>query len=146
MPHAAATPALPTDTGADRVRGRLMASSLTTLLDRVRGAREVLPYLAALERGLVQHGASAIERIPPRGLARICSQLSSLPIPRDDRPLLDLVQRVMDTLEALHPQFRSTFASDSQMLVAEASHSDFIACAQAQARAGPDTGSEPQPR
>ena len=37
---------------ADRLRGRLMAHALGRLLDRVRGAREVLPHLAALERGL----------------------------------------------------------------------------------------------
>jgi len=128
MPPADTASAPPASDGADRVRGRLMAQSLKALLDRVRGARDVLPHLAALERGLVERGASAIERVSERGLARICSQLSSLPIPRDDRPLLDLVQRVLDALETLqHPQFRSTFASDSRMLVGEASHSDFVA-------------------
>ena len=37
-----------------------MAQSLGLLLDRAPGARDVLPHLAALERGLLEGGAGAI--------------------------------------------------------------------------------------
>lgn len=76
-----------------------MAQSLGQLLDRVRGARDVLPHLAALERSLVEGGLASIERAPPVVLAKLCSQLSSLPLPQDDPPLHDLLSRLMDALE-----------------------------------------------
>lgn len=84
----------------DRLRGRLMAQSLSQLLDRVRGAREVLPHLAALERGLLEAGPLVIDRVPAPGLARLCSQLGSLPLPVDDAPLHELLTRLMDALQA----------------------------------------------
>ena len=76
-----------------------MAQSLGQLLDRVRGARDVLPHLAALERSLVEGGLATIETAPPVVLAKLCSQLSSLPLPQDDPPLHDLLSRLMDALE-----------------------------------------------
>lgn len=98
----AAVPAAPHATG-DRLRGRLMAQALGKLLDRVRGAREVLPHLAALERGLVDGGTVVIDRVPRVGLAKLCSQLSSLPLPDDDPALHDLLTRLMDALEGRKP-------------------------------------------
>ena len=75
-----------------------MAQSLGLLLDKARGAREVLPHLAALERALLEHGMSAVERVPEQWVGRICSQLSSLPLPDQDPPLHDLLQRLMRRL------------------------------------------------
>jgi hypothetical protein len=53
--------------------------------------------------------------------------------------LLDLLQRLMDALEHRRPPtFRATFNSVSQMMVSEATHSEFEAAAQEQAaRAAP---------
>ncbi|MCY7316532.1 MAG: hypothetical protein LH480_13185 [Rubrivivax sp.] len=95
----AATPASAPG-GHEALRGKLMAASLGALLDRARGAREVLPHLAALERGLIDRGAGAVTKVPVQWLARIVSQLASLPLPDDDPPLHDLLQRLMDRLHA----------------------------------------------
>jgi hypothetical protein len=121
--------------GAALVRGRLMQQSLRALLDRVRGAREVLPHLAALELALGRGGSGAIDDIPPHWLAKICSQLSSLPLPQQDPPLHDLLSRLMDRLEAQRPasNYRSNFGGQHGLEVDEASHSDFAAAAAEQA-------------
>ena len=127
-------PAPPTATsGAELVRGRLMQQSLGVLLDRVRGAREVLPHLAALERALGAMGSGAIARLPRTALTKICSQLSSLPLPPNDPPLHDLLSRLLDALEGPHRagNFLSTFGGNSQLQVSEASHSDFAAVSRA---------------
>lgn len=79
---------------ADRLRGRLMAQALGRLLDQARGARDVLPHLAALERSLLSKGVTAIDLVPPHWLGRICSQLASLPMSDDDLPLHDLLSRL----------------------------------------------------
>jgi len=101
--HRPAAPAVPAttppktaalDDPADRLRGRKMAASLGRLLDRVAGARDALPHLAALEQALDQRGAVAVESIPPRWRDRIGAQLGSLPLPADDPPLRDLLQRL----------------------------------------------------
>ncbi|MDE2082144.1 MAG: hypothetical protein KGI90_12380 [Burkholderiales bacterium] len=119
------------DDGRDRVRGRLMQQSLAALLDRVRGAREVLPHLAALEQALGQQGSRAIEKVPPHWLAKICSQLSSLPLPEDDVPLQDLQTRL---LAALRGQRSEQEASDAErtVVIREISHSEFDAAIQGQ--------------
>ncbi|MDQ2779009.1 MAG: hypothetical protein M3Y32_05565 [Pseudomonadota bacterium] len=92
------TPPSAAATRADRVNGQLMQGSLGALLDKVPGARGVVPHLAALERALGALGASAIESIPPAGLTRICGQLASLPLPEGDRPLEELQARLMQAL------------------------------------------------
>ena len=116
-------------------RGRLMAKSLKELLDRVRGAREVLPHLAALERGLIERGTSAIQRIPPHWLPKICTQLSSLPLPEQDAVLQDLVDRLMATLkENQRPgAISGDFDPERTVVIREISHSDFMAVANEQA-------------
>jgi len=133
-PHA---PAPAPDADLERVRGRLMQQSLSALLDRVRGAREALPHLAALENALGTRGTAAIGAIPPQWRRRICSQLSSLPLPQDDPPLQDLLQRLLASLD---PRPRSAplapLAPESDMertvVVQEISHSEFMAVANAQ--------------
>jgi hypothetical protein len=119
----------------DRVRSYLMQASLKSLLDQVRGSREVLPHLAALEISLGKRGLAAIQNLEPRVLGRICSQLSSLPVPKDDAPLLDLLTRLMDALGVPDRprQAPTPVVDDSRMMVTEVSHSDFMRVAFEQA-------------
>jgi hypothetical protein len=114
---------------ADLTRGRLMAQSLGRLLDRAAGAREVLPHLAALERSLIEHGASAIRRVPPHWLSRICSQLASLPLPEEDLPLQDLARRLMSDWQAQQPERddESLLEAEKTLVIREISHSAFEA-------------------
>jgi hypothetical protein len=129
----AARVASPSD--ADRVRSRLMLASLRALLDQARGSREVLPHLATLEAMLGKQGVGAIPSIEPRLLSKICSQLSSLPMPKDDAPLLDLLTRLLDAMDLHHlpHQPLSTFVNDSKLMVMESSHTDFMAASFEQA-------------
>lgn len=120
------------DAAAARLRGQHMQQSLRALLDRVRGSRDVLPHLAALENSLGKHGSAVIDTITPQMLAKICSQLSSLPLPTEDPPLHDLLTRLMDALEASRPvpQFLSTFVGEDTLVIREGSHSEFMSLAQ----------------
>jgi hypothetical protein len=54
-----------------RKAGRAMARSLKNLLDKVPGSREVLPYLAALERALSADGTACSTLIPLSSLRRM---------------------------------------------------------------------------
>ena len=129
----------PVADGVARLKGRLMAQSLGQLLDRARGAREVLPHLAALERSLLELGAPAIDRVPAHWLHRICSQLSSLPLPEEDPPLHDLLQRLMDRLQAdqERPAVHDEFDPERTVVIREISHSEFMAEENAQATTQP---------
>lgn len=122
-------PAPRRDEAAERLRGRLMATSLQAVLDRVRGARDVLPHLAALENGLFQFGVDAIRRIPPHWLPKICTQLSSLPLPDQDAQLQELLDRLMATLkENQRPATISgDFDPERTVVIREISHSAFMA-------------------
>jgi hypothetical protein len=113
-----------------------MRTSLKALLDKARGAREVLPHLAALEAALGQHGLAAIDSASTPALQKMYSQLSSLPIATDDRPLHELLARLMVALEdrALEAKVHapvvkaaSGFGSDSKLMVSEGTHSQFMA-------------------
>jgi hypothetical protein len=117
------------DEGARRLQGRLMAQSLQALLDAVRGAREVLPHLAALERGLIESGVEAVNRIPPHWLPKICSQLSSLPIPDGDAPLQELLDRLLQALREQQgePHSFGGFDPERTVVIREISHSEFDA-------------------
>jgi hypothetical protein len=114
-----------------------MAQSLGELLDKARGAREVLPHLAALERGLLEHGLGAVERVPDHWLGRICSQLSSLPLPEQDPPLHELLQCLMSRLRA-QPAAESDWINDPNggfhpertVVIREISHSEFAAASE----------------
>ena len=108
-----------------------MAQSLGRLLDRARGSREVLPHLAALERTLLELGAAAIEQVPAHWLGRIVSQLSSLPLPEQDPPLHDLLQRMLRQQQALADDWQphSGFDAERTVVIREISHSEFAAAA-----------------
>lgn len=106
-----------------------MAQSLGKLLDQARGAREVLPHLAALERALLESGTHAVDRIPLHWLGRICSQLSSLPHPPDDPPLTDLLRRLAAKLEMQREGWSpdDLVSSERTVVIREISHSEFAA-------------------
>ena len=118
----------------ERLRGRLMQLSLTALLDRVRGARDALPHLATLESALGERGTAAIDAIPPRWRARICSQLSSLPLPENDAPLQDLLGRLLASLDTRSHSVSMDREGDMErtVVIREISHSEFMAVAAAQ--------------
>ena len=139
-------PASSSDTGSvtstarerieDRVRGQLMQMALRDLLDQVRGARDALPHLAALEKALGQRGANAVLEVPGHWLAKITSQLSSLPIRQDDRELQELLNRLCAALQVKRdpapapiesPRFLSDFQAEGRIEVNEISHSAFAA-------------------
>lgn len=118
------------DPVAERQQARLMQQSLRRLLDRVPGAREVLPHLAALEKSLGKHGLALVDTVPLHTLAKICSQLSSLPLPDDDPPLNELLTQLLDTLEAKSPksQFQRTEVTEATLVIEDVvSHSEFMA-------------------
>ncbi|MBX3636706.1 MAG: hypothetical protein KF683_15140 [Rubrivivax sp.] len=118
------------DPGHERLRGRLMQQSLSALLDRVRGSRDVLPHLAALEGALGERGLAAIAAIAPQHLTRICSQLSSLPLPEGDQPLQDLQERLLQALQASRrPKAEPAFDAERTVVIREISHSEFMAVA-----------------
>ncbi|RVU47373.1 hypothetical protein [Rubrivivax rivuli] len=131
----------PSPAPQDRLRGRLMAEALGRLLDRVRGSREVLPHLAALERGLLAEGLPALAAASTPALGRIASQLASLPLPEDDRPLQDLLHRVMDSLEARRAEVSNQpFDIEKTVVIEEMSHTDFMTIQRAEAPTEFDDG------
>ncbi len=114
-----------------------MAQSLGLLLDKARGAREVLPHLAALERGLIEFGLGAVDRVPEHWLARICSQLSSLPLPDQDPPLHDLLQRLVARQQAQSADDSdwlnapgAGFHPEKTVVIREITHSEFAAASE----------------
>ena len=124
---------------ADRTRGRLMAQSLGQLLDKARGAREVLPHLAALERALLAQGAGAVDRVPVHWLGRICSQLSSLPLQTQDIPLHDLLKCLRDKVQTQSNEWErdDMLSSERTVVIREISHSEFAAAEVEQAETMP---------
>lgn len=132
----------PAATATADAPGRQMALSLGRLLDRARGSREVLPHLAALERGLISDGSAAIDRIPKHWLGRIASQLASLPLPTEEAPLHDLLKRLSGrldegTIEWKEPSLHGSFHPERTVVIREISHSEFMAEAEAQATTMP---------
>ena len=118
-----------------------MAASLRTLLDRVRGSREVLPHLAALETALASDGMAAFQKVQPHWLRRIASQLASLPLPEDDAPLQDLLHRVMDLLESERSALDNVpFDMERTVVIEEMSHTDFMALTRGDAPTEIDDG------
>ena len=114
---------------ADLLRGRLMQCSLRGLLDRVPGSRAALPHLAALELALVQHGASAVQGISQKGLAKIHTQLRVLPLDPADgsiQDLLALVQRALRHQATQQTHQLSPFDPQSTVVITEGSESDFM--------------------
>ena len=126
---AAAGPSAADEAAADRLRGRLMARSLQVLLDQVRGSREAMPHLAALEAALVQQGAGCIDEIPPHLLARMHSQLRVLPVSADDAALNDLSARLQQARRQHAPQQTlqlAPFDPEATVVISEGSHTDFM--------------------
>jgi uncharacterized protein YqgV (UPF0045/DUF77 family) len=114
---------------AELQRGRLMQRSLRVLLDQVRGARKVLPHLAALEAALGTRGAEAVERIPPQFVGKVFRQLRVLPLPEDDAALQELIARLKEALRR-QPEVRtlqlSPFDPEATVVITEGSHSEFM--------------------
>jgi hypothetical protein len=125
---AAAAPA-PGD-ATDRLRGRLMQRAIGALLDQVRGSREVMPHLAALELGLGEHGVDgALAAVPAHLLQKIFGQLRVLPIPSDDPVLGDLIARLQRQLRRQAPAAThqlAPFDPEATVVITEGSHSDFM--------------------
>jgi hypothetical protein len=92
-PNPAAEPDVPSPDPA-RKAGRAMAFALKCLLDKVPGARDVLPHLAALERALAAEGTAVLGQIPLPALRRMGAQLAALPLDLEDRPLRALQVQV----------------------------------------------------
>lgn len=136
MPAAAATPSpaeAPRSVGASAdaaavLRARLMHRALARLLDRVPDSRKALPHLAAFEAGLARHGIAAIERVSPRGLSKIHTQLRVLPLDPNDQTVQDLVNLVQTALRrhaAIHVE-KPVFDPEATMVITEISHSAFM--------------------
>ena len=131
MTSAPSSPPPTEDSDAGLLRGRQMQSALKQLLDRVGGARDALPHLAALENALGLEGAGAIDRASPRGLSKIHTQLRVLPLEAGDFALQELLARVQNALRrhaATRPKTHqlSPFDPMSTVVILEASHSDFM--------------------
>lgn len=137
-PDAPAQPDPPEIGSPDLARkaGLAMALSLKCLLDRVRGAREVLPYLASLERGLSVEGSSVLDTIPLPSLHKMGAQLASLPVKPEDLPLRALQVQLLAAMERRakpppewqqHWVGHSTFVGSGSLEVSEVSASEFDA-------------------
>jgi len=128
-PSAATQAYLEAETAAMLRRSKAMRQSLGALLDQVQGSRSALPHLAALEVSLSRQGIVGIDTLSATVLTKICNQLESLPLPKDDRPLQALLLLLMDALESLQPPraYPSEFMTDSRLMVEEASFTDFAA-------------------
>lgn len=134
---------------ASRIRGQLMQMALRDLLDQVRGARDALPHLAALEKALGDKGMTAIADVPAHWLPKITSQLGGLPICSDDHELNELLRRLTNALQAQQeprvdgPRFLSDLQGDDHIEVNEVSHSEFTALLDAPAAVLASPGSAP---
>lgn len=114
---------------AEALRCRLMAAALGRMLDRVKGSRDVLLHLAALERSLVRQGLPAVEAASERVLARVCAQLGSLPQVDEDPALHDLLDRVTHALNARRAERLDDqpFDIERTIVIEEISHSAYMA-------------------
>lgn len=113
-----------------RRSGELMGRSLRRLLDQVPGARQALPYLAALEAGLTGEGTGVLDVIPLPSLQRMGAQLASLPVAPDDRPLRALQVELLAALARRAgapptPRFVPTDLGPGKLEVMEVSDSEW---------------------
>jgi hypothetical protein len=127
---------IPTLTGPDlagMTRGRVMQAALTALLDHAKGARKVLPHLAALENALGKKGLDVLDTISQPVLTKMYTQLSSLPLGPGDVALNELLSHLMHALERLRPerQYLSDFMVEDRLSVGEATLADFDAALRA---------------
>jgi hypothetical protein len=122
----------------DLARAKVMARSLEALLDRVKGAREVLPHLSALESALRERGLASLEMASVPVLSKICTQLATLPVADDDAPLQDLQTRLLDAMDRrTRPHNLMSTMGNDQVIVAEISHSAFMAAANGEDKTEP---------
>ena len=127
--ESSARPSPAAASGVDLLRGRLMQDALRAQLDRVRGARDALPHVAALEVALGQFGVAAVQRIPQQHLPRIHAQLRVLTAATSDAALQDLVERVRGALRAQRPESThqlAPFDPEATVVITEGTHSDFM--------------------
>jgi hypothetical protein len=138
----AALPAAAVPNAADRLRGRMMQKALSVLLDQVRGSRQALPHLAALEAWLGEHGPAVIGEVPRHQLQRMFTQLRVLPLSTEDAVLQDLVRSIQRAIRAQvtpqaaavpppepvapPPRPKATFDTEATVVISEGSHSDFM--------------------
>ena len=111
-----------------------MGRALGAILDRVKGSREVLPLMAALEQTLRTQGLKALDAASMAALSRIASQLSTLPVADDDAPMRDLQGYLLARLSpadpaAAAPAFQPSLISTDALEVSAGSLSDFMAIA-----------------
>jgi hypothetical protein len=117
----------------------MMQKALTVLLDQVRGAREAMPHLAALESWLGEHGAGCIEQVPRHQLQRMFTQLRVLPLSAEDAVQQDLVRSIQRAIRAQvtadraavpppepPPPPKPAFDPEATVVISEGSHSDFM--------------------
>ncbi len=126
-------PSLPAQESA--ARGAAMTTALSAMLDRVKGSREALPLMAALERSLQTQGLSAIDNASHSVLARIAGQLATLPAAPQDSAMLDLQTYLLDRLTPPAPAAAAAsapvFVSTDALEVSEGSLTDFMAVQEA---------------
>lgn len=118
---------------AERKAGRAMAYSLKCLLDQVPGAREVLPHLAALERGLAAEGPRVLDQVPLPALKKMGAQLASLPVRPQDLPLRALQVQLLQAIErrsAPPPSYLPSSLDGDRVEVQEISASEWAAASQ----------------
>lgn len=112
-------------------RALAMADALGRILDRVKGSREVLPLMAALEQSLRAQGLKSIDSASLGALSRIASQLSTLPVADDDAPMRDLqgylLHRLSPPADPKPAIFQPSLISSANLEVSEGSFTDFMA-------------------
>jgi glutamate-1-semialdehyde aminotransferase len=133
-----ATQRTPQQQANDLARAKVMALALAELLNKVAGARDVLPHLSALEAALRERGLASLEQASVPVLSKICTQLASLPVADDDAPLQDLQTRLLDAMDRrTRPKNLMSTMGNDQVIVAEISHSAFMAAANGEERTEP---------
>lgn len=113
-----------------------MAHSLKSLLDKVPGARNALPHLAALESALATEGADVLDRIKLPSLKKMGGQLAALPLDPSDQPLRALQVKLRTALMKLeeaplpkveHTAFLPSQLDESRVEITEVSASEWAA-------------------
>ncbi len=140
------TSELPPADPAERKAGRAMAFSLKCLLDQVPGAREVLPHLAALERGLAAEGPRVLDQVSLPSLKKMGAQLASLPVRPQDLPLRALQVQLLQAIErrsAPPPSYLPSSLDGDRVEVVEISASEWAAASQL-FEEGPGAGAQPR--
>ena len=117
-----------------------MPTELAALLNAVPSSRRVLQYPAVLEQTLKTHGLRGLTKLPETVLAKGRAQLMSLPLDQSHDALTQLLTLLTLSIQSpenactrsANPcdagpanQFLSSFQTEEELQVSEASHSDF---------------------